>query len=71
MNDAAKSLSETIERGRAFDQEMTRLAEEEINPRLLEADDEEDDEEDVAPRAEAAPRKAPRTGRRRSEADAR
>src|SRR3954466_8474412 len=46
-DEIVQTMEQALDEGKRFDAEMTKLAEEEINPRMLDADDEgdEDDEE--------------------------
>lgn len=53
--EAAATLSDLVAQGRQMDEEMTQLAEDEINPAMLQSDEDDDedldDDDDVAPMA--------------------
>jgi ferritin-like metal-binding protein YciE len=42
-----QTMERVLEEGRRFDQEMTRIAEEEVNPKMLDDEDEDFEDEDV------------------------
>src|SRR5436853_1467988 len=42
-----QTMEQVLEQGKRFDQEMTKLAEEEVNPRMLEEEDEDEDEDET------------------------
>ena len=44
--EVVKAMEEVIEEGKRFDAELTRLAEEELNPRMLESEEEEEEEQE-------------------------
>jgi len=44
QENVVQTMEQVLEQGKRFDQEMTKLAEEEVNPRMLEEEDEDEDE---------------------------